>query len=425
MSQINSPDLPGLVVKAVESPPSLNPASGCEQPAIWVKTLAVYSDWPPSETTLLRRMNLRRGLNILWAKPSDGTSKETKLTGHGAGKTTFCRMLRYILDDGTFGTKEFREAFNDTDQNGFRNGWALGEVIVGGEQWLVGRPLGHVGYQAFAKKGGSLSDASPDRPTTSGYDDYRAAIDIAVFGGMKLRQLSGSGQKLVWTNLLGWLARDQEAHYSGLLEWRHQDSDHQTDVLLQPDKENLIRLVLGLTSADEQDVLREHAEKAVEHEAGVRGEKPKIEFVVIRSRAKLESMLGRKVPDPKDPLLQQEIDTLVREEERRASASGAAAEFDQELDRLNGIASTREAEWKLARVVLLGTISRLPKKERDLQAARQEATDAEQQMAIRVMHPFEGFCSQPLNRVASASVRDGVLPPAVVFGPDYGSEDEN
>ena len=30
-----------------------------------------------------------------------------------------------------------------------------------------------------------------------------------------------------------------------------------------------------------------------------------------------------------------------------------------------------------------------------------------------------------LDGVASASVRDGVLPPAVVFGPDYGSEDEN
>src|SRR5262249_13872403 len=49
-------------------------------------------------------------------------------------------------------------------------------------------------------------------------------------------------------------------------------------------------------------------------------------------------------------------------------------------------------------VFLLGLISKLPKEERDLQSARQEATDAEQQMAVRVMHPFQGYCSQPLNR---------------------------
>src|ERR1051326_2418852 len=108
-------DLPGIVVQPNSPPPKLKPAPGREQPALWVKTLAIYSDWPPSDKTLLRRMDLRRGVNILWARPSTDTSAETKLTGHGAGKTTFCRMLRYILDDATFGTKDFREAFNDTD----------------------------------------------------------------------------------------------------------------------------------------------------------------------------------------------------------------------------------------------------------------------------------------------------------------------
>lgn len=397
MAKINSPDLPGIVVKAVESPPSLKPAVGHEEPAIWVKTLAVYSDWPPTEKSLLRRMDLHRGLNILWAKPSDGSSLETKLTGHGAGKTTFCRMVRYILDEATFGSKEFREAFNDTDQNGFRNGWALGEVTVGGEQWLVGRPLGRVGYQSFAKNGGSLEDEFPTHPTTSGYEDYRKAIDAAVFGQMKLRHLSGSGQKLTWEHLLGWLARDQEAHYSGLLEWRHPDSDHQTDVLLQVDKENLVRLVLGLINPDEQDVLREHAKKAAEHEEGVR-EKPKLDFLVKRSRAKVEAMLERKVPDPTDPLLQQEIDSLIRAEEEKSDPSDLIARFDRDLDQLGAIAASKETEWRLARVVLLGMISKLPKEQRDLESARQQATDAEQQMAVRVMHPFKNYCSQPLNR---------------------------
>src|SRR5688572_28558749 len=121
MSDVNTPELPGLVVKTVESPPSLKPAPGREQPAVRVKTLAIHSDWPPTEDNLLRRVKLRRGLNILWARPSNDDSGGTKLTGHGAGKTTFCRMLRYVLNDATFGPKEFREAFNDTERGGFRN----------------------------------------------------------------------------------------------------------------------------------------------------------------------------------------------------------------------------------------------------------------------------------------------------------------
>lgn len=397
MSEVNSPELPGLVVKTVESPPSLRPAHGREQPALWVKTLAIHSDWPPTKGNLLRRMNLRRGLNILWASPSTEDSGGTKLTGHGAGKTTFCRMLRYILNDATFGAKDFREAFNDTERSGFRNGWALGEVMVGGEQWLVGRPLGHAGYKSFARKSGSLEDEFPDHPTSVGYDDYVEAIEEAVFGQMKLRHLSGSGHRLEWENLLGWLARDQEAHYSGLLEWRHPDSDHQSDVLSHADKENLVRLILGLVNDEEQKVLRDHAKKSGEHEDGIR-EKPKIDFLVRRARERLEGLLGHKVADPKDELLQQEVDSLVREQEKQADAGKASLGFDKDLDWLGGIVSNRESSWRLERTMLLGLISNLPKEERDLQAARQEATDAEQQEAIRVMHPFRGHCSQPLNR---------------------------
>jgi len=401
MNEVNSPELPGLVVKAVESPPSMVPTKGREQPALWVQMLAVHSDWPPSEGNLLRRMKLRRGLNILWARPSAEDSAGTKLTGHGAGKTTFCRMLRYLLDDATFGTEDFRKAFNDTEHGGCRNGWVLGEVIVAGEQWLVGRPLGHAGYQSFAKKHGSLPDTFPDHPTSTGYDDYVEAMDKAVFGKMALRTLSGSGRQLKWVQLLGWLARDQEAHYSGLLDWRHPDSDHMTGDMPHPDRENLVRLVLGLINPEEQKLLREHAEKSGEHEDGVR-EKPKLDFLVRRTRDKLETLLGHRVADPKDELLQQEIATLVAEQEKQFDASSVSAAFDKELDRLSGAVAARDSAWRMERSMLLGLISKLPQKERDLAAARQEATDAEQHEAVRVLHPFRNYCSHLLTRAWKA-----------------------
>jgi len=345
----------------------------------------------------LRRMNLRRGLNILWARPSDPSSNDTRLTGHGAGKTTFCRMIRYILDEATFGTADFRDAFNDTERNGFRNGWALGEVILGGEQWLVGRPLGRVGYQSFAKRNGAITDPFPEHPTNIGYSDYQTALDEAVFGRMKLRTLSGSGNRLEWQWLLGWLSRDQEAHYRSLLEWRHSDSDHQTGEVSFTDRENLVRLVLGLVDKDEQDILRRHAEKAKDHEDSVR-EKTRVDFLNKRNRERLEALLQQQVAAPNEPVLRQAIEARIKTEENSTDPVTAAATFDAELDRLSEIAASRESEWKIARVVLLNLIARLPKKERDLRNARQEATDAEQQDAIRVMHPFKNYCSQPLSR---------------------------
>ena len=103
-----------------------------------------------------------------------------------------------------------------------------------------------------------------------------------------------------------------------------------------------MRLVLGLINPDEQEVLRKHAKKAAEHEEGVR-EKPKIDFWVKRSRAKLEAMLDRKVADPRDPLLQQEIDALVRANEKKALLGTASAEFViKGIDRLGGCCLVRE-----------------------------------------------------------------------------------
>ena len=101
-------------------------------------------------------MNLHRGLNILWAKPSDGTSTETKLAGHGAGKTTFCRMLRYIVDDATFGSKELREAFNDTDQSGYRKRLGIGRSD-GGRRAMAGWQAAGTRWLSIIRKEGSIA----------------------------------------------------------------------------------------------------------------------------------------------------------------------------------------------------------------------------------------------------------------------------
>lgn len=119
-------------------PPDLAPVAGREAPAVWVKCLAIYKGWPPSAETHLRTVELRRGLNIVWARPIGKNIAASRLAGHGAGKSTFCRLLRYVLDDTTAGTDEFRKGF-ETTLGGV--GWALAEVHVNAQRWLVVRPI--------------------------------------------------------------------------------------------------------------------------------------------------------------------------------------------------------------------------------------------------------------------------------------------
>jgi len=207
----NPKDMELFEISPAEKSISLIPAEGREDPAVWVSKLAVFKNWPPNQDTLLREIVLRRGLNILWAKPTGATKEATRLGGHGAGKTTFCRLIRYVLSETTPGSDDFRESFNHK----YGNGWVLAEVFLAGQRWLVGRSLRTRGHQSFALRDGALTDDFPDAPPRVGYDEYRIALDVAVFGEMKLRTLADSKKRLDWRRLVQWLARDQEAHFVG------------------------------------------------------------------------------------------------------------------------------------------------------------------------------------------------------------------
>ena len=395
----NEIDLPGLAVSPTEQLLSLQPIAGREQPAVWVSKLAVFKDWPPNKDTLLRQIELHRGLNILWAKPTGSTAEASRLAGHGAGKTTFCRLIRYVLGERRPGTEQFREAFRAK----FGTGWVLAEVFLNGEQWLVGRPLSDTGYHPFARKGGSLTDEFPKVPTRAGFTDYEDALDAAVFGTMKLRTLAESGENLDWLRLMTWLSRDQEAHFSGLLEWRHKDSDSKSPDMSHDDRANLIRLVLGLVEKDEQDSLAKLAAKSQAHEQKTR-DRGKMEFAVERERLKLEGALGMKVAKPDDPLLRQEVERRVAELKSKTNPETAATRHEQEISGLLTAVSQREAEYGLISAMVEEWQEAV-----DLEEARlagtpppkpkpKPVTTSAYRTFLNNVGPFPGYCSHPLNK---------------------------
>lgn len=88
----------------------------CE-PRLWVRRLMIWED--PEK--LIRDIRLRRGLNVIWS-PDPGTATATvgrgDGSGHGAGKTLFCRLLRYCLGEDTFANDDLRRSIAEHLPNG-------------------------------------------------------------------------------------------------------------------------------------------------------------------------------------------------------------------------------------------------------------------------------------------------------------------
>lgn len=400
MDTTNQPALPGLAVAPEGEPLSLAPADGRGEPAIWVAKLAVYRAWPPSKDSLLRQViELHRGLNILRAETTGSTDEASRLAGHGAGKTTFCRLVRFVLGEEPAGSKGFREGFRAK----FENGWVLAEVFVAGQRWLVGRPLSQSGYHPFAKFNGSLADEFPDSPSRLGFRDYEAAIDVAVFGSMKFRTLADSQELLNWPRLLPWLSRDQEAHFSGLLEWRReQDSDSNSPYVSADDKANLIRLTLGLVDVDEQTLLAEFARKAEAHEQKTR-DRPKLEFTVERERRLLEEKLEMKVESPDAPLLQQEVDKKVTQLRNEADQALASVKQNQEIDDLLAEVSRRQADWGFANALVEEREEAVELEEARVKGVQPPLKKLPKEKdpyreTLKGLGPFPGYCSHPMDK---------------------------
>jgi hypothetical protein len=382
------PNLPGF---AEPTEVSLTPAKGREEPVVWLRTLAVHSDWPAESGTLLREIKLHRGLNILWAEPAP-TGTKNRLSGHATGKTTFCRLVRYVLDDADAGTKDFRQRF----QAKFPRGWVFGEVIVGGQAWLVGRPLGRIGYHPFARKGGTLADVKGAQPLRGEYEDYSQALADAAFAKVTLRNLSGTNRPLTWDCLLEWLARDQEARFTGLLEWRHEDSDYESPTLLDADKENLVRIILGLVEGDEQKLLREHAEKSSEHRR-LLDERPSRAYHAERQRDVLKALSGQEVAKPDDPLLLEAIKKQARQWRKDSADAKAALRTEKDEQQLQETFAKAEAQLMLAQNSYGEADRELQRLQGTLASTKQTAAKVEQHEDLRGLMPFRGRCSQPLN----------------------------
>ena len=221
-------------------------------PVVWIREVLILKKLEVGEDNVIRRISLRTGLNILWARPSE--ESEPGLSGHATGKTTFCRILRFLLGEGSFGNEMVR----DQIRHKFPNGHVAAEIMVDKVPWLVCRPFSST-QRPFAVRGETLTGLYSETLVRGTLQLFYDALAQSIINPMAVRTFASSGKDITWQHILPWLARDQEARFSDLTEWRHRLSRSDSPDPDSDDRNHMLRAVLGLIDLDEQDELRKHA----------------------------------------------------------------------------------------------------------------------------------------------------------------------
>jgi peptidoglycan hydrolase CwlO-like protein len=189
------------------------------EPQVWLSRIVLIKK--PKPLTLIRDIPLlHRGLNIVWGiEEADEEGSPDLNVGHGVGKSTFCRLVRYCLGETTFGKTVVR----DQIRQAFPSGYVGAELHVDGEPWAVVRPFGP-GKLSYAKQSASVEDVLAEHPPRDSFLSFRDHLKNVCLAGISIPQ-DGDADAIQWEHLLAWCARDQEVRYQNLWEWRSARSD--------------------------------------------------------------------------------------------------------------------------------------------------------------------------------------------------------
>jgi hypothetical protein len=268
---------------------SLTAPSGVKEPRLWVRRLAIW-DAPGGQK--VRDIPLRPGLNIVWSPDGfdDDNASGERAIGHGAGKSLFCRLLRYCLGEQRFADEAQRERIAIA----FPNGIVGAEVMLDGVCWAVVRPLG-IRRRHVAIAGGNLDEIAAGDGATTSIDPLIEAIEQAIVtpSVASLARLQ-PGQK-AWPIALAWLTRDQECRFDDVLAWRSPASGSDAPIPASgretgPRREALRAFLMAITE-EEQEARRNEETLRVEVGNAER-ETSHISWDLGRRKTRLINQLG-------------------------------------------------------------------------------------------------------------------------------------
>lgn len=245
-------------------------------PGFWIQDLLLLESITDPAAHQIRHFRLHRGLNILWAKPFDPDAADVgnaeSFSGHAAGKTLFCRMLRYLLGERHLGNEIVQEKV----ASNFPNGWVVGTIFIGETPWLVGRPFEGKRGQ-FSVKGMTVDEflQNPE-PEKKDFEKFESALNEEVMRPLKVREFPDRPGEFNFQHWLPWLSRDQEARFGSASQWREASSGAEPLLTDSEERSFLVRAILNLIDPDEKKELTRNASLVRERDK-LRGRIPILE----------------------------------------------------------------------------------------------------------------------------------------------------
>ena len=230
---------------------TLVPQPSKSEPFLWIKELRFYGD---GFSDLRRTIKLRRGMNILWSTSTSTEAQgQNKAAGHAAGKTLFCRLLRYILGEPTFANERTTQEI----QNRFINGVVAAEVRLDGVTWLIVRPIGlRQKHQAYIQttfdhiESGFLQEPIP-------FKEFLERLNQRFMHTFPLKKFPSTQEDISWDYFYPLLTRDQECHFTHPLSWREAESESESKNPSFEKNSYIMRGLIGDLSTPEQDLIQQ------------------------------------------------------------------------------------------------------------------------------------------------------------------------
>ncbi|EIY2605707.1 TPA: chromosome partitioning protein ParA [Pseudomonas aeruginosa] len=208
------------------------PTTSHARPRLWVETLWLLDSLTAQQP--LREIPLRRGLNLIVSPPGTGSA------GHGVGKTAFCQLLRFVLDDPLWSDgSSLRDELLQSRE--VKEGAVAARVHVGGETWTVLKPWLHQKHYRASRTADWRQLAANDAENE--FTAYQAALRQHLVDILPIQELPTSKQSIEWHQILAWCSRDQNARYHNYYQWR---ADGVRFSLPAKSPAALMQIVLGL-----------------------------------------------------------------------------------------------------------------------------------------------------------------------------------
>lgn len=250
------------------------------EPRLWVQRLVIWEK--PGE--IIRDIRLRRGLNIIWSPDPGAAAAELGRdagSGHGAGKTLFCRLLRYCLGEDRFSNDELRKSIVET----LPSGLVGAEIVLQGRKWAVIRPIGQT-RKEYARQDISLEDLLNTKDPSDGIQPLVDALNTSLFPGPVGKCLPVDRSDAAWLLAVAWLARDQECRFDHILDWRHTKADSRSLAIGLSREQTLIVVRTFLGIIDEEELRLKSARD------NLADEKRKLERNITYSQRRREEILS-------------------------------------------------------------------------------------------------------------------------------------